>query len=137
MKKKKNKHIFSINKIRERRTLFRSEQRFFFKNPHIAGMITNDGYVVRNPYSLLTKRQQEAVMKNEKARLFMQINNIRPRFKITSLQKTLFSGYGSIQDIRETIVGRIISDDPSAGNITKTQKLFSRKLEKTMKESIC
>ena len=99
-------------------------------------MATEDNAVILNPYSTLSEAQKQAVVKNEKSRIYMRTSGVKPKFNITDEQKKLFAEYGSEQDIRETIAARILSGDSSAGDITDEQvkwvgdNLTSREREK-------
>ena len=111
------------------------EAEFFKKNPQVGGMATEDGRIILNPYSPLSSEEKRAVAMNEAARLKMRSSDVeRPGFEMTPDQRDFFqtirkgSPYGSEQDIRETIVGRIISGDPSAGNVTPQQRGYAEKL---------
>lgn len=101
---------------------YESELSYFRENKHVAGMATSDNRVILNPYSDLSPEEKQAVALNEKARVFMRVSGVRPDFSLTDEQRAAFSGYGSEQDIRETIVGRIISGDPSAADVTDEQR---------------
>lgn len=109
-----------------------SEAEFFRSNPNVTGMATDDGTVVLNPFSTLSERQLECVALNEAARVFIRIHGPRPNFELTDEQIELFSGYGSQQDIRETIAARLLSGDPSATNPTSSQLAFVASLKIAM-----
>jgi hypothetical protein len=98
-------------------------------------MATEDGLIILNPYSPLSPEEKRAVAMNEAARLKMRSGDVgRPNFEMTPDQRDFFqtirrgSPYGAEQDIRETIVGRIISGDPSAGNVTQQQRDYAEKV---------
>lgn len=100
-----------------RKTLFEGETAFFQKNPHVGGMAAEDGQIVLNPYSALSSQEQAAVARNEGARLFMRERQIAPQFNVTDEQKAAFAGtpYGDdLEAMRQTLVARIVSGDPSA-----------------------
>ena len=111
-----------------RSELYPGEETFFRQNPHVAGRAAEDNSVTLNPYSKLTQREQLSVVQNERARVIMRSGN-SPGFRLTKDQKKAFRGYGTDQDIRETIVGRIISGDRSAGAFTKEQSEFANRLK--------
>jgi len=113
--------------IREK--LYPGEDAYFKAHPETTGMAAKDNSIILNPYSNLTEQQKQAVIQNESARIQMRISGIRPTFKITPEQKEIFKGYGTEQDIRETIVGRIISGDLSAGSVTEEQRAFVAKIQ--------
>ena len=113
-----------------------SEVEFFRRNPKTTGMATQDGKVIINPFSDLSEKQRKAVIKNETARLLMR-NDKRytPVFPLTrEQQKTLSSYPGSLQDKRETVVGRIVSGDRSAGTPTEAQLHYARRVNRTLAE---
>jgi len=113
---------------------FDSEMRFFEENPNIAGMASRDNKVLLNPYSThLSQDEINAVSRNEAARVHMRKGTLaRPKFGLTKKQKEAFSVYGSEQDQKETIIGRIISGDPSALDATKEQRSYADRLLKAM-----
>jgi hypothetical protein len=103
--------------------LYPGEQSFFRGNPNVAGMASESGHVVLNPYSppgtnLLSVGQNEAL------RLHMRERGIVPSFETTPEQNQFFQGtaYGSNPDaMKQTIAARIYSGDPSA-NATDAQR---------------
>ena len=122
-----------MRNIETRTQLSASERKFFKKNPNITGRAAEDNEVTLNPYSKLSKKERDSVIINEQVRIYMRQRNIVPKFKITMEQRNRFKNYGSDNDIRATIVGRIISGDPSAGNITQEQKQFAYNLYRNKK----
>jgi hypothetical protein len=113
-----------------------SEKKFFQENPDIPGMATQeDNNVTLNPYMTMDDAKRNSVIKNETARAFMRKQGIQPSFTLTKAQQSAFSTindgkpYGSDQDVRETIVGRIIGGDPSAGVVTQEQQNFANNLK--------
>ena len=105
-----------------------TELEYYKANPHVGGMADFDsGTITINPYSSLSDIEKQAVVNNEHARLIMKKNNLIPKFDLTPEQVKSFSGYGggNEQAIKETIIGRIISGDPSALNYTPKQKSFA------------
>lgn len=118
-------------KVREE--LYDGEDEYFRANPHVGGMAAEDDTVILNPYSKLSKAEKEAIIQNEKARLTMRNGYARPNFDLTEEQAKAFENYSpDIQDQRETIVGRIISGDPSQGNTTKQQREYAEELQRFM-----
>ena len=109
-----------------------SELAYFKTNPHVAGMATEDNAITLNPYSGLADEQQMAVAKNEYARLMMRFmpNSEKPKFPLTTKQRETFRGYGTQQDQRETIMGRLYSRDSSAGHPSMDQLLYLNRLMK-------
>ncbi len=113
--------------IQERQP-YLSELNFFKKNLHVGGMAAEDNRIIMNPYSPLSLEQKNAVRKNERARVYMRISGNEPNFAITPEQQQAFGSYGSPQDIRETLVGRILSGDTTALNFTPEQEAFTQQL---------
>ncbi len=111
---------------------FKSELEFFGINTNVAGMATEDGRVVLNPFSALSEIEKRSVVLNESARVIMRTQSVKPKFSLTKKQSEDFKIYGGIQDQRETIAARILSGDPSAGQPTKEQMKFVEKLKKKM-----
>ena len=104
---------------------YKSEDTYFALNPNVTGMAAEDGRIVLNPYSGLKYEQQLGVAKNEAIRLFMRENKIDPQFKVTPEQMKSFQGtdYGTnAPALRQTLVARILTGDPSAGNATEEQR---------------
>lgn len=112
-----------------------SEDKFFKNNIGVAGRADfESNTIVLNPYTKLNYEQQRAVMKNEASRLAIRENKLIPSFSITDEQTKQFENYGDENSIRETIVGRIVSGDPSALNITPEQEEFAEKIKKLIGE---
>lgn len=109
-----------------------SENEYFKKNPHVAGMATEDEKVIFNPYSNVIPKNSDSIYKNEASRIYMKKHNVRPDYDVTEDQKKRFHGYGSDQDVKETIVGRGISGDESSGELTPNQREFIKKLSNQM-----
>ena len=105
-----------------------SELEFFNQNPGTAGMATADQSVTLNPYSGLSPEQRHAVALNEAARVYMQREQMRPDYDLTPAQAQSFGSYGPMQAQRETIAGRLLSGDPSAGEPTPEQQAYVRAL---------
>lgn len=107
-----------------------SERDFFFANPSVGGMASEDNRVVMNPFSGLSQREKNAVRNNEMARLLMRVNpSYRPDFSLTPEQSSTLQGLphyaNAPQDAqRETIAARIYSGDPSGGLPTEEQSRF-------------
>ena len=114
---------------------YESEHRYFKANPHVGGMADfKTGSIVINPYSKLSDEEKKGVMINEYSRLIMRQNDLLPPFKLTPEQKEAFKDYGDDRSQRETVVGRIISGDPSALNATPEQKEFAEYIKKYFKK---
>lgn len=79
--------------------------------------MTEDNKVIINPYSKLSDKEKQKVIENETIRLGFKTNNIVPNIEITKEQREFFKGtpYESNEDaIKQTIVARIMTGDPSA-----------------------
>lgn len=113
-----------------RNNLFPGEDSYFRQNRATTGMAAEDGHIILNPYSGLAPEQQDAVMKNEAARLYFRENQNRFKFDFdpTPEQQQSFRGTPYENDpynMRATIVARILSGDPSAGAHTERQKQWA------------
>ena len=115
---------------------YESEDKYFKANPNVAGMATEDGAVILNPYSTLSDTEKQAVALNEAYRLYMRENKIVPKFELTEEQKKFFTGseYANNPDAaKQTIVARILSGDPSA-KATAQQKAEAKKIADQQKQ---
>jgi hypothetical protein len=102
-------------KIRSK--LFHGEDKFFKERPEVAGMAAEDGSVILNPYSSLSKKELSAVAQNEALRLKMRDDDFDPNFDLTKDQLKFFKGTEYEKNpkaMRQTILARIYSGDPSA-----------------------
>jgi hypothetical protein len=109
-----------------------SEAEFFRRKPNIPGMATDDGFVILNPATNLSRQQLEFVKLNEAARVFMQREEFSPAYGLTAAQEEAFKDYGPPDAIRATIAARMYSGDPSAGDTTEEQRAFVRELAQRM-----
>ncbi len=117
-----------------------SEIEFFRKHPSIGGMLSEDKMIVLNPGGTLSDDEKQAVALNEAVRKLLRDRNIKPTFAITQKQREFFRGLAdagipgetSDEDIRATIIGRIVSGDPSAQDATTEQKLFADRIREMM-----
>jgi len=123
-----------------RKKLYSGEDEFFKANPNVRGMATEDNQVIINPYSSLTDEEKQGIIINESARLAMRNGYKRPTFDLTPEQKEFFNTINDgkpystdEQDIKETIIGRILSGDDSAGNVTPEQKKYAEELQRVLK----
>lgn len=116
------------------RSPYESELNFFKSNPHVSGMATEDEKVILNPHSNLTPEHAQSVYQNELARLHLRKKTNKPQFALTEKQKEFFKDYPSKnpQDIRDTIIGRIISGDPSAQDVTDEQRKYANSIKEEM-----
>ena len=107
-----------------RKKLYPGEDNYFRQNPGVAGMAAEDGAVILNPYSANSPDQQRAVYDNEAARLYMRERGV-PSFSLTPEQEAFLNSNSyrgaSSDDRRATIMGRILSGDPSSGQPTPEQ----------------
>lgn len=123
-----------------RDVLHPGEDKYFKENTHVGGMASESGDIILNPYSNLDESQKTAVAENEAVRLYLKNNNITPPFDITSEQKKSFSTidqgkpYGDAEETtyKNTLLGRIISGDSSAGQVTPEQENFANQIKKRM-----
>ena len=111
---------------------YESEMDYFKKNPHVAGMATEDEKVIFNPHSKAIPEHENSIYRNEASRVYMKKHGIKPNYELTDKQKKSFEKYGSPDDIRQTIAGRIISNDESAEDVTPDQREFVKKLAAQM-----
>jgi len=119
-----------------RKKLFPGEDEYFKKNLSTTGMAAEDGAIILNPYAKLSDEERTAVTQNEAARLFMMQNKIVPGFKVTDEQMKYFSGTpyeGDLDAIKQSIVGRIISKDPSIVP-TEDQETFGKLLLRVLSD---
>lgn len=113
----------------QERTPHLSELWYFANNPRVAGMAAEDDRITLNPFSPNPPEGQRAVAYNEAARVHMRTNPaLRPQYDLTPEQQERFGGYGSPDDIRQTIAARILSGDPSAGQPNPAQVSFRNSL---------
>tara|TARA_R110000868_G_scaffold340880_1_gene601750 strand:+ start:26302 stop:26757 length:456 start_codon:yes stop_codon:yes gene_type:complete len=106
---------------------YESESNYFRINPHVAGMATEDNQITFNPFapSLSDVSNRDAVGRNEAARLWMREKGVAPNFPITPTQQSFFSNTEYAKDpvaLRQSVLGRILSGDPSAQDSTDQQK---------------
>lgn len=108
---------------------YEGELKYFEKNVKVAGMATEDGKVILNPYAGLKPQEYQSVAINESARLLMKKDpSLVPDFELTDQQNTMLdtSTYrnASDEDRRATIAARLLAEDPSGGIPTSEQQLF-------------
>ena len=104
---------------------YESENNFFSSAPHVAGYASPDGAVVLNPYSTIGDAGRRSVAINEGVRQQLRgmPDGIRPNVELTQAQRQSFLGSYSPnpQDISDTVIARILSADPSVGEISPEQ----------------
>jgi len=115
---------------------YKGELSYFKNNPNVAGMATEDNKIILNPFSKNSPEEQQAVAKNEAIRLFMKVLNVAPEFELTKDQKEFFKNTAYAKDpmnARRTILARILTNDPSAGFLTKEQEEAAKALVEQIK----
>lgn len=116
---------------------YESELKFFKSRPEVAGMATEDNKIILNPYTKLSKQEQQAVANNEALRLFMKATKVAPDFKLTPEQTEFFKNTEYEKDpiaAKQTILARILSGDPSAKNVTAEQQKAAQDLLNRLEE---
>lgn len=111
---------------------------WFRENTSITGYASDDGCIVTNPFTALNNDEIESVCINEALRLFMRDQKIKPRIRLTKKQINFFKATayeGNLIEIRQTIIARIISGDPSAQDITPNQRMAATKIYKLAVEN--
>jgi hypothetical protein len=110
------------------------EESYFKANPHVAGMAADDNKIIMNPFSTLKDNEKQAVMMNEAARVHMRSKLIdAPNYDLTPTQAEKFAKYSQDpNDIKQTIAARILSGDPSAGDVTPAQQEYVSRLRQFM-----
>jgi hypothetical protein len=93
-------------------------------------MATEDNAIILNPFSKLSDQEKQSVAKNEAIRLWLKKNNVQPQFNLTPEQFKFFRNteYGQSKDatpLKQTIIARILTGDPSVGNVTPMQKQWA------------
>jgi hypothetical protein len=114
--------------------LYPGEESYFKANPHVAGMAADDNKIIMNPFSTLKDNEKQAVMMNEAARVHMRNKLIdAPNYELTPTQAEKFATYSKDpNDIKQTIAARILSGDPSAGDVTPEQQAYAARLKQFM-----
>lgn len=123
------------------RSPYPSEKNYFKQNPLVGGMATEDNQITINPYSSLTRQQKEAIKKNEATRLYLRENgNNYPQFSLTPEQNNYFNNNLNYSqnpiDVQHTILGRILSGDASAQNITPQQRIIAGQVQLDMQKKL-
>jgi hypothetical protein len=117
-------------KIREK--LFPGEDEYFKTHENVAGMAAEDGRIILNPYSKLSKQELGLVALNEALRLKMRDDDFDPQFQVTSDQVSYFKGTAYEKNpkaMRQTILARIYSGDPSAMATPQQKKALEEYLQ--------
>lgn len=111
------------------------ELQFFGNSPSTAGYAAPDGAIVLNPNSGLSPYEREAVARNEASRLWMRDNNFQPSFTVTEAQQRNLAGTAYGADplaAQQTILSRLFTGDPSAGQATSEQMIWLQFLKSAM-----
>jgi hypothetical protein len=101
-------------------------------------MYAEDGKIIINPFMEMDDNMRKAIIRNETVRGFLRQRNLMPIFDLTPKQSHIFRsmnggrGYGNDTDIRSTIVGRILSGDKSALDVTREQEAYADEIRKAM-----
>ncbi len=114
------------------REQFKGELDFFRKRPEVAGMATEDNKIIINPFSSLSKKELNAVARNEAIRLYLKENKVKPNFELTEEQQKMFSGTEYEKDplsAKQSILARILTNDPSAKDATLDQTIMAQKIK--------
>ena len=122
----------------EYRQPYQSELDYFKNNTNVGGMATEDNKIILNPYSNLNDKERRQVGLNEGVRLFLRENpNYIGNFGLTNQQKQSLGNYSNnIDDIRSTILARILTNDPSAGNATIRQKFNANRVRNAINRGL-
>lgn len=116
-----------------------SESTFFKVNPQVGGMAAQDNRVVMNPHSPLSATEKQAVAANEAIRLFMRNIGYSPNFAVTPEQQRRFLGSAYQSDpaaLRQTLIARMLSGDPSAGQPTFEQDREARNIGQMIRDPL-
>ena len=129
--------FIKLPKGAEMRKPYEGEMQYFQKNQHVAGMATDDGKIILNPFSNLKPEEYQSVAVNESARLLMRKDpSLVPNFELTDQQmRMLDTGtYRNADpvDRRATIAARLLAGDPSGGVPTSEQQAFVDSLKKRL-----
>jgi hypothetical protein len=119
------------------RNPYEGEISYFAKNPNVAGMATEDGKVILNPYAKLKPAEYQAVAVNEAARVLIKNEPaLRPNFELTQQQRSFLDSttyrIADEEDRKATIAARILSGDPSAGAATSEQQVYVENLRRRL-----
>ena len=115
----------------------RSELEWFRLSPDVGGYAASDGHVVVNPFNRLTPSENEALIRNESARIFMRDNpSAQPTAQSFGLTPSQASyPYAASPPpmepstaLRRSMAARVLTGDPSAGQPTAQQGRFSEEL---------
>ena len=122
--------MFHCQDIKLRRA-FPTELEWFLSDSNVSGYAAEDDQIVLNPYTTLSINERSCVVRNEAIRIFIRRLQLKISIEITKEQKAAFAGthYESDpQSLRETIISRVASGDPSCGKATQEQIGFASAL---------
>lgn len=114
---------------------YESEKQYFKQNKNVGGMATEENKSILNPYNNLSNREKKFVKSNEALRLYNRnnVNSLNRDWDLTNKQYEYFRNYSpNIKDIKDTIISRIITQDPSALDYTDKQKNSALELLNTI-----
>jgi len=126
-------------------------ERDFFLNQEVSGLppdkiaqgiAAEDNKVTLNPFSLQGNKDKEGVKQNEQIRLYLRNNHPDITFHLSPEQREAFKTYGyqaktpreRDQAVRDTIMARILTGDPSAGTATPEQQAIAQQIEKEISQ---
>jgi len=112
-----------------------SEAEFFRSRPDVAGMATEDARIALNPNSPLNPQERNAVAVNEAVRLAMReyqqpapaLTPAQAQYLSTVNNGAAYPGGEAAQ--RETMIARLLSGDPSAGQTSQQQQEYAAKIK--------
>ena len=110
------------------RTPSASELIWFRDNQEVAGFASEDQKIVLNPFRRFSQAERNSICINEAYRILMNRLHIVPEIKVTSEQRKFFRGTAYENNegaLKQTIIARISSGDPSAGRATAEQKGYA------------
>lgn len=120
--------------FRERRST-RHEADWFARASDIPSYASSDGYIVFNPHLKLTKRVRRSLYLNEYTRLLFRKLALTPDITLRESQVRRFQHTPYAKNkkaLRETIIARLVANDPSAGNATEFQRGYARCMQQLL-----
>lgn len=126
----------------EIREPYDSELSYFKSNRNVSGMATEDGKIILNPYSGLSEMERHSVLVNEATRLFLRDNpEYGDIFEVLPHQREQFKGTPyydkkNERDLKHTLIGRIISGDPSANTANRQQIAIANKIKELLNHRV-
>jgi hypothetical protein len=107
---------------------YEGELKFFRERPEVAGMAAEDNKIILNPFSSLSSKELKSVAQNEAIRLYLK-KQAAPDFDLTPEQLKMFKGTEYEKNpvaAKQSILARILTNDPSAKNATLDQIMQSQ-----------